>query len=195
VGCDLATAWLAPGFLTNGGGVVYDLRSSKILPETIKNSGGEPYLSRVGHVFMKSKMKETGSSFGGELSGHFYFKDNWCADSGAIAFAAFCARMVADAKPLSECIGPLRRYCQSGEINFEVDDKAAAMDRLVAASPDAEVLHVDGVTVDHGSWWCNVRPSNTEPLLRLNLEAATLKEVDQRVAEISTVLGGTRVDH
>ena len=103
--------------------------------------------------------------------------------------------MVAEAKPLSECIGPLRRYSQSGEINFEVDDKAAAMDRLVAASPEAEVLQVDGVTVDHGAWWCNVRPSNTEPLLRLNLEAATPQEVDQRVAEISTVLGGTRVDH
>ena len=195
VGCDLATAWLAPSFLTHGGGVVYDLRSSKILPETVKSFGGEAHLSRVGHVFMKSKMKETGSSFGGELSGHFYFKDNWCADSGAIAFAAFCARMVAEAKPLSECIGPLRRYCQSGEINFEVDDKTAAMDRLVAASPEAEVLNVDGVTVNHGSWWCNVRPSNTEPLLRLNLEASTLQEVDQRVAEISTVLGGTRVDH
>jgi len=195
VGCDLATAWLAPSFLTHGGGVVYDLRSSKILPETVTSAGGEPHLSRVGHVFMKSKMKETGSSFGGELSGHFYFKDNWCADSGAIAFAAFCSRMVAEAKPLSKCIGPLRRYAQSGEINFEVEDKAAAMDRLVAASPEAEVLQVDGVTVDHGAWWCNVRPSNTEPLLRLNLEAATPQEVDQRVAEISTVLGGTRVDH
>tara|TARA_B100001057_G_C22477540_1_gene805128 strand:- start:234 stop:692 length:459 start_codon:yes stop_codon:yes gene_type:complete len=152
-------------------------------------------MSRVGHVFMKSKMKESGSSFGGELSGHFYFKDNWCADSGAIAFAAFCAQMVAEGKPLSECIGPLRRYSQSGEINFEVDDKDAAIARLVAGSPEAEVLQVDGVTVDHGSWWCNVRPSNTEPLLRLNLEAATSQEVDQRVAEISTVLGGTRVDH
>ena len=195
VGCDLATAWLAPSFLTHGGGVVYDLRSSKILPETVRSSGGEPHLSRVGHVFMKSKMKETGSPFGGELSGHFYFKDNWCADSGAIAFAAFCSQMVSENKPLSHCIGPLRLYSQSGEINFEVDDKESAMERLIAASPNAEVFRVDGVTVDHDSWWCNVRPSNTEPLLRLNLEAENPGEVEQRVSEISTVLGGTRVDH
>jgi len=143
---------------------------------------------------MKQAMAEHNAVFGGELSGHFYFRENFNADSGAMAFAAVCSAIVEEAKPFSELISSARRYRQSGEINFEVDDKEAAMERLVEAFPAAETDRLDGVTVDLGDWWCNVRPSNTEPLLRLNLEAATDEEVVSRVGDIEPLLG-TRVDH
>lgn len=196
VGCDLVTGWLGQRFLkaAGGGSVVFDLRSSHSLAEMVREAGGEPVMGRVGHVFMKQAMAEHNAVFGGELSGHFYFAENFNADSGAMAFAAVCAAILEDGRPLSEIIAGARRYCQSGEINFEVEDKAAAMERLVEAFPDAEVLRLDGVTVDHGAWWCNVRASNTEPLLRLNLEASTEKQVAEHLAEVAPLLG-TRVEH
>jgi phosphomannomutase len=196
VGCDLMTGWLGQRFLkaAGGGKVVFDLRSSHSTAELIREAGGEPVMGRVGHVFMKQAMAEHDAVFGGELSGHFYFRENFNADSGAMAFAAVCSAVVEDGRPLSEIIAGTRRYCQSGEINFEVDDKAAAMECLVAAFPDAEVSRLDGVTVDLGTWWCNVRASNTEPLLRLNLEAGTEQEVADRLAEVAPLLG-VRVAH
>jgi len=196
VGCDLVTGWLGQRFLrsNDGGSVVFDLRSSRSTTELIREGGGVPVRSRVGHVFMKQAMAEHNAVFGGELSGHFYFRENFNADSGAMAFAAVCSAIVEEAKPFSELISSARRYRQSGEINFEVDDKEAAMERLVEAFPAAETDRLDGVTVDLGDWWCNVRPSNTEPLLRLNLEAATDEEVVSRVGDIEPLLG-TRVDH
>jgi len=150
--------------------------------------------SRVGHVFMKQAMAEHDAPFGGELSGHFYFRDNFYADSGAMAFAAVVSAIAGRDSTMSEQIAPYRTYCQSGEINFETPDKDAAMAMLVAAYPDASVELLDGVTVDCGDWWCNVRASNTEPLLRLNLEASSDTEVSTHVAEVSNFLG-TRVDH
>jgi len=196
IGCDLITAWLAQRFLARepGGSIVYDLRSSHALAEMVREAGGTPVEGRVGHVFMKQMMAEHDAAFGGELSGHFYFRDNAYADSGAMAMAAIASALATDGRPLSEIIAPARRYAQSGEINFEVDDKDAAMARLVAAYPDATVTRLDGVTVDMGRWWCNVRPSNTEPLLRLNLEAADVASVEACVQEVSAHLG-TRVDH
>ncbi len=196
VGCDLVTAWLGQRFLkaAGGGSVVFDLRSSHSTAEMIREGGGTPVESRVGHVFMKQAMATHEAVFGGELSGHFYFRENFNADSGAMAFAAVCTALVEDGRPMSEIIRDARRYHQSGEINFEVDDKEAAMQRLVEAFPDAQVGRLDGVTVDMGDWWCNVRPSNTEPLLRLNLEAGSAAEVDSRVGHIEPLLG-TRVDH
>jgi len=196
VGCDLITGWLGQRFLraAGGGSVVFDLRSSHSTAELVREGGGEPIRSRVGHVFMKQAMAEHAAVFGGELSGHFYFRENFNADSGAMAFAAVCSALVADGRPFSEIIGDARRYCQSGEINFEVDDKAAAMERLIDAYPAAETDRLDGVTVDLGDWWCNVRASNTEPLLRLNLEAGSDTDVAARVAEIEPLLG-TRVAH
>ncbi|MDP6479908.1 MAG: phosphomannomutase/phosphoglucomutase [Phycisphaerales bacterium] len=196
VGCDLITGWLGQRFLkaAGGGSVVFDLRSSRSTGEMVREAGGEPVMGRVGHVFMKQAMAEHEAVFGGELSGHFYFAENFNADSGAMAFAAVCSAVTEDGRPLSEIITAARRYCQSGEINFEVDDKAAAMERLVAAFPDAEVLRLDGVTVDLGNWWCNVRPSNTEPLLRLNLEAANEQEVSEHLSDVAPLLG-TQVDH
>ncbi|MCH2135752.1 MAG: phosphomannomutase/phosphoglucomutase [Phycisphaerales bacterium] len=193
VGCDLVTAWLAPRFLRDnpGGAIVYDLRSSKAVHEAVSAAGGVPVRSRVGHVFMKKAMADNGGVFGGELSGHFYFRDNGNCDSGAMAFACLASALVdLDGAPFSSAIAPLAAgRAQSGEINFEVDDKEAAMERLVASHPDAQTDTLDGVTVDCGDWWCNVRPSNTEPLLRLNLEAADAQRVESLVADVSELLG------
>lgn len=196
VGCDLITAWLAPKFLSNeqDGSIVYDLRSSHAVSDAIEGAGGTSVRSRVGHVFMKQAMAEHDASFGGELSGHFYFRDNFYADSGAMAFAAVLSALANSDTPMSSQIAPHQTFAQSGEINFEVDDKEAAMALLVAAYPSATVDRLDGVTVDCGEWWCNVRPSNTEPLLRLNLEASTKDTVASRVAEVAPLLG-TQVDH
>ena len=197
IGCDLITAWLAPLFLAHeqeGGSIVYDLRSSHAVAKSIESANGSSVRSKVGHVFMKQAMAEHNATFGGELSGHFYFRDNFFADSGAMAFASILSAISTSSKTLSEHISPHRSYVQSGEINFEVQDKEEAMGRLVAAYPDAIIDRLDGVTVELESWWCNVRASNTEPLLRLNLESGSEEEVQQHVAEVSPLLG-TRVDH
>jgi len=196
VGCDLATAWLARHFLGQvpGASIVYDLRSSKSVPEIITEAGGKPVRSRVGHVFMKQKMREHFAIFGGELSGHFYFRQNFFADSGAIALASAASALATAGQPLSELIRTARRYAQSGEINFEHEDKEAAIEELVETYDGAAVDDLDGVTIDAGSWWFNVRPSNTEPLLRLNLEATDPETVKRRVAEVARYLG-KRVAH
>jgi phosphomannomutase len=196
VGCDLITAWLAPKFLANEerSSIVFDLRSSHAVSNSIESAGGIAIRSRVGHVFMKQAMAEHDAPFGGELSGHFYFRDNFYADSGAMAFSAVVSAIANSGVSMSEQIIPHRTYYQSGEINFESPDKDAAIAMLLAGFPDAKVDRLDGVTIDCGGWWCNVRSSNTEPLLRLNLEAKTSEEVTARVSEVSNFLG-TRVDH
>ena len=196
IGCDLLTAWLSSGFLQASpkSAVVYDLRSTKSLPEMITEAGGKAIRSRVGHVFMKQEMAEHNAVFGGELSGHFYFRDNFFADSGAIAFATVVSTLARADGPLSEQIQPTRRYAQSGEINFETEDKDAAIDDLVDAFPSAEIEELDGVTLDLGDWWFNVRSSNTEPLLRLNLEAPDRLAVDAYVEQVAQYLG-RRVAH
>jgi len=196
IGCDLLTAWLAQVFLKSSpkSAVVYDLRSSKSLPEMIAEAGGRPVRSRVGHVFMKQALAASDGVFGGELSGHLYFRDNFFADSGAIAFAAVVSALVEARGPLSRQIAPARRYVQSGEINFECDEKEEALEALVEAYPDAAVDELDGITLDQGSWWCNVRASNTEPLLRLNLEGPDEATVTAMLADVSQYLG-KRVSH
>ncbi len=196
IGCDLLTAWLSSGFLQASpkSAVVYDLRSTKSLPEMITEAGGKAIKSRVGHVFMKQEMAEHDAVFGGELSGHFYFRDNFFADSGAIAFATAVSALARADGPLSEQIRPARRYVQSGEINFETEDKDAAIDDLVDAFPSAEIEELDGVTLDLGDWWFNVRSSNTEPLLRLNLEAPDRPAVNAYVEQVAQYLG-RRVAH
>ena len=196
IGCDHLTAWLAQRFLKDNPGspIVFDLRSSKSLAEMITEAGGTPVKSRVGHVFMKAKLAEHDAVFGGELSGHFYFRDNYNADSGAIAFACVASALAESGGPLSAQIAPARRYVQSGEINFETEDKEMALDDLKRAYPKAKIDELDGVTVDMGKWWCNVRPSNTEPLLRLNLEGPDEATVERMVDEVAKHLG-KRVDH
>ena len=174
IGCDHLTALLADHFLTQSPGstVLYDLRSSKTVKEAINQHGGQPRRGRVGHVFMKALLRETEGVFGGELSGHFYFRDNFFADSGAITFAAVATVLSHSDKPISELIAPYKRYPQSGEINFRVADKDAVIQQLkdiYAGKADQDDL--DGVTIDAwdrdgesggGGWWFNVRPSNTE---------------------------------
>jgi len=143
---------------------------------------------------MKQAMADHDAPFGGELSGHFYFRDNFYADSGAMAFASVVSALVSSDVPLSSQFAPFKTLSQSGEINFETSDKDAAMELLIATYPDAKVDRLDGVTVELPTWWCNVRASNTEPLLRLNLESGSKEEVAMRVEEVSKLLG-TRVDH
>ncbi|MEM1071977.1 MAG: phosphomannomutase/phosphoglucomutase [Planctomycetota bacterium] len=205
VACDHLTAVLAPHFLAQspGSAVVYDLRSSKAVAEEITKAGGNPLKSRVGHVFMKQALADAGGVFGGELSGHFYFRDNYNADSGAIAMATVLTVLAHADKPVSQLIAPIAgRYVQSGEINFENEEKDEAIEAIKdefgpGSDSDGDIEELDGVSIDcfatHG-WWCNVRKSNTEPLLRLNLEARDQGTLTEAVEAIAPMLG-TRVAH
>ena len=195
VGCDLMTAWLARAFLRArpGSAVVYDLRSSKAVEEEVEKAGGTPVRGRVGHVFLKAALAEHGGVFGGELSGHFYFRDNFNADSGVIAMASAVSELARSKKGLSALIRPIARYAQSGERNFEVEDKDGALAELRRSyASRGEIDDLDGVTVDcfeSEGWWANVRKSNTEPLLRLNLEAKDRATLEKALDEIAPALG------
>jgi len=199
VGCDLITALLARDFLSQpgnrGAGIVYDLRCSHIVPEEISAAGGVPHRDRVGHAFIKKTMSETKSVFGGELSGHFYFRDNFFADSGAIAFARVLSVVSAQSQPLSELIQPLARNSQSGEVNFMVEDKDAKIRELAEHYKKARNDYLDGLTIDSGQWWFNVRKSNTEPLLRVNLEAKTPELLAEIFAQLKKILGEPAQGH
>lgn len=195
VGCDHLTAWLAKWFLKDNPGqaVVYDLRSSKALEEDVLKAGGKPVRSRVGHVFIKSLLKEHTGVFGGELSGHFYFRNNFFADSGAIAMATVLTAIAHSKSPVSAQIAPIARYAQSGEINFHCEDKDGALaDLRRTFASEGTIDDLDGVTVDcfaTKGWWCNVRKSNTEPLLRLNLEARDAQTMRAMTDRIAPMLG------
>jgi phosphomannomutase len=187
---DLATALMAADVLAREKGpVVYDLRSSRALPEEIEKHGGTPIRGRVGHSFMKNAMREHGCVFGGEYSGHYYFRENYNTESASLAVVAMCNIVSTSDKPLSQLLQPLRRYLQTGEVNFRVEDKDAKMKEIAAAYPDAETDWLDGVTVQYPEWWCNVRPSNTEPLLRLNLEANDRETFEAKKKEVFAILG------
>jgi len=155
-----------------GASVVHNLITSKSVPEIVTEAGGKPVRTRVGHSFIKQVMAETGAVFGGEHSGHYYFKDNYRADSGMLAMLFLLEVVSRDGRPLSQIRSDVERYAGSGEINFTVDDAETAMERVQSAFPDASIDRLDGLTVDLGAGWFNLRPSNTEPLLRLNAEAA-----------------------
>ena len=203
IGCDHLTALLTDHFVNGNPGttIVYDLRSSKVVEETIRGHGAVPRMGRVGHVFMKAALRETQGVFGGELSGHFYFRDNFFADSGAIAFAAVLSVLGESDKPVSELIAPFRKYPQSGEINFKVEDKAGVLQALKDRYADASIDELDGVSIDKwdatsgGGFWLNVRPSNTEPLLRLNVEARDQATLEGLLTEIKPMLGDEAVGH
>jgi phosphomannomutase len=187
----LTTALVAIQVLAKepGAKIIHNLICSKVVPEVIREHGGVPIRTRVGHSFIKQVMGETGAAFGGEHSGHYYFRDNWRADSGLIAALVVLEAMSTSGKPLSELLAPLRRYAASGEINTRVDDVHAVIDRVAKAYADLPQDRLDGLTVDAGPWWFNLRPSNTEPLLRLNLEARTEDECAARVAEVRAHFG------
>ena len=184
------TAIVAKGILEKepGSTVLYNLICSKAVPEVVTENGGTPVRTRVGHSFIKAVMAETGAVFGGEHSAHYYFRDNFRADSGSIAALVVLEQLCKAGVPLSSLRKPFDRYAASGEINTTVDDAAAVIDRVAAAYPDAHQDRVDGLTVDLGDWWFNLRPSNTEPLLRLNLEAATREACDEHVAEVRALI-------
>jgi len=195
IGCDHLTALLAGYFLKQspGSAIVYDLRSSKAVEETVKQFGGVPHKGRVGHVFMKAKLRETKGVFGGELSGHFYFRDNFYTDSGAITFAAALSVLGQTKTPISQLIAPFKKYPQSGEQNFKVEDKAGVMASLKTKyGGGAKVEELDGVSIDAWDargYWFNVRASNTEPLLRLNAEAKDKATLDKLLKELTPQLG------
>jgi phosphomannomutase len=197
VGNDLVTALLARVILAQkpGAPIVYDLRSSWVVREEIARAGGVPIRDRVGHSFIKATMRKRGAVFGGELSGHFYFAENYTCDSGVLAMVSALNLLESDARPFSRMADELRRYASTGEVNFEVADKAAAIAALKDKYRDGRQDELDGITVEYGDlgarewWWFNVRASNTEPLLRLNLEASTPDLRDRKRAELVALLG------
>jgi len=194
---DIATALLAQEVLKENPGakIIYDLRASRATPEAIKEQGGEPLITRVGHSYIKEKMRQEGALFAGEVSGHFYFTP-WYAELALFAMI-FMLRLRQESKlPLSEIAQPLvDRYATSPELNFEVADKEAAMQRVEEALKEeaSEVLHLDGLTVRFSDWWCNVRPSGTEPLLRLKVEATDQETLTAKRAQLEELIGGTPV--
>jgi phosphomannomutase len=186
----LVTALVARAMLRRerGAKVVHNLICSWTVPEVIREEGGVPIRTRVGHSFIKQVMAETGAIFGGEHSGHYYFRENYRADSGLIA-AVVCLGELSDADvALSELLGPFRRYAASGEINSRVADQRAKIEELAERFADGRQDRLDGLTVEFEDWWFNVRASNTEPLLRLNVEARTDSLQREKTAEVLDVI-------
>ncbi len=187
----LTTALVASTVLGHqpGATVIHNLICSRAVPEVIAEHGGRAVRSRVGHSYIKELMATEGAAFAGEHSGHYYFADNYRADSGLIAALLVLEALSTSGGTLSDLLTPFDRYAASGEVNFSVDDPAAVSERVslaYAATGSQDTL--DGLTVDMGAWWFNLRPSNTEPLLRLNLEAATATDCADRLAEVSALI-------
>jgi len=181
ISMDMITALIAQSLLEKEKGVVfYDLRSSKAVKELIEDNGGEARMCRVGHAFIKAQMREANAVFAGELSGHYYFRENFFTESSGLA-ALFIANLVsASDKPLSELVAPIRKYVASGEINSRVNDPQAVFAKVKETFPDAHTFELDGLSVELDDWWFNVRMSNTEPLCRLNLEAPTREKMEEK---------------
>ncbi len=176
---DFLTTLLAQSILRKepGATILYDVRASRAVRDVVERAGGTALINRVGHAFFKTRMRDTGAAFGGEVSGHYYFRDFYCADSGTLPALLMLELLSAEGSRLSELLEPLRsKYFISGEINSEVDDQEGKMNELAERYSDGEVSWLDGVSVDHDDWHFNVRPSNTEPLLRLNLESVRSEE-------------------
>jgi phosphomannomutase len=187
------TALLATAVLrTNPGAtMLHNLICSRAVPEVIAEHGGVPVRTKVGHSYIKQVMAETGAVFGGEHSAHYYFARNYRADSGLIAAMVAIDELSRTGQPMSVLRKPLERYAASGEINTHVDDPSEVIERVSSEFAGQPQDRLDGLTVDHGSWWFNLRASNTEPLLRLNLEASNRDECDAHVAELLSLITGT----
>jgi phosphomannomutase len=191
----LTTALVASSLLDKhpGSTVLYNCICSRAVPEVIAEKGGVGIRTKVGHSYIKQVMAETGAVFGGEHSGHYYFRENYRADSGIIAAMLVLELLSVTGKPLSELLAPFKRYAASGEINTVVADPAGAVELMAAEVESAGGTHgtadrLDGLTVDRGDWWYNLRPSNTEPLLRLNVEAPDEESCARHVAEVEGAL-------
>jgi phosphomannomutase len=191
---DFATAIFAEAVLVKepGAKVIYDVRASWAVPETIEGRGGVPLMNRVGHAFIKQRMREEGAAFAGEVSGHYYFRGFTQADSGVIPFLLMLERISTDGRKLSEILQPFReRYFITGELNTPVPDVDAKLREIEERfGAEGRVSHLDGVSVDADDWHMNVRPSNTEPLLRLNLEARTPDLMERKRDEVLAVIHG-----
>ena len=190
VGGDMVTALAAKSLLRKhpGSAVVYNLISSRAVPETIKREGGIPIRSRVGHSFIKALMREHDAVFGGEHSGHFYFRDNWYADSGIIAALTVIELLSVEGVSIADALRPLDHYVRSGEINSEVVDQQAVLNQLEHVYADATLDYLDGLTISYPDWWCNVRASNTQPLLRLNVEAINEQLLTEKTDELLRII-------
>ena len=190
----LTTALVADRLLEKfpGEAIIYNLICSWTVAEVIEEKGGRPIRTRVGHSYIKQMMAETGAIFGGEHSGHYYFRDNFRADSGVIAALLVLEALSRSRSSLSDLLRPFRRYHDSGEINSQVSDQAGTLERLAGIYADGKQDRVDGLTVEYSDWWFNCRPSNTEPLLRLNLEARTKELMAAKRDEVlAHIRGGT----
>jgi len=191
---DFLTALLARSLLekspTRGEAILYDVRASRAVPDTVVDAGGRPCVNRVGHAFFKTRMRAEGSLFGGEVSGHYYFRDFYCADSGTLPALLVLELLCRGGRKLSELLAPYReRYFISGEINSEVADQRAKIEELSARYANAEQSRLDGISVDYEDWHFNVRPSNTEPLLRLCLESlVSAEDMRRRRDEVLAVI-------
>jgi phosphomannomutase len=174
-----------------GATVLYNIICSHVVPETVRDAGGKPVRTRVGHSFIKQVMADTGAVFGGEHSGHYYFRDNYRADSGLIAALVTLEVLCRADRPLSQVLAPYRRYAGSGEVNRRVDgDPGQVVARIAERYPPERRDLTDGLTIEGDGWWFNLRPSNTEPLLRLNVEAVTQAEMQRVRDEILAAVGG-----
>jgi len=192
LGGDMVTAMVAKSILAKqpGSKIIYNLICSKSVPEVVTEFGGSPFRTRVGHAFIKKIMKEENAVFGGEHSGHFYFRDNWYADSGLIAFVV-CLELLSRAEmKLSKLVEQFDSYKRSGEINSRVEDIPGKLKELESEFEGAQIDHLDGVTIETEGYWFNVRPSNTEPLLRLNIEADSDEILEKAKSKVLGIIRG-----
>jgi phosphomannomutase len=180
---DFLTALLAASLLRRnpGASILYDVRASRAVADTVERAGGTAHINRVGHAFFKARMREQGALFGGEVSGHYYFRDFYCADSGTLPALLVLELLAREGRAMSELLEPYReRYFISGEINSDVDDQASKIEEIASRYADARQSRLDGISIDYDDWHFNVRPSNTEPLLRLCLESLVSREDMER---------------
>jgi phosphomannomutase len=195
---DFITALLGEAFLLKepGSTILFDVRASWAVKDTVEKLGGRALMNRVGHAFIKKRMREENAVFGGEISGHFYFRQNYFADNGMIPALLILELMSKKGKTLSELLAPLRqKYFITGEINSKIEDVPAVLARLESRYSDGRISKLDGLSVDYPGWHFNVRPSNTEPLLRLNLEALEEDEMKRRREEVLRVIRENRISN
>ncbi|MDD2479976.1 MAG: phosphomannomutase/phosphoglucomutase [Victivallaceae bacterium] len=186
---DLFTALIAQDILSDGPAtILYDLRSSRVVKEVIEANGGTAIMSRVGHAFIKAQMRENDAVFAGELSGHYYFKENFTAESQGLAFITFANLICKSGKKAHELVAPLRKYYSSGELNSKVADVAPILKKIRADYQDGKQFELDGISTEYPTWWFNVRASNTEPLLRLIVEADTEALMKQKRDELLAII-------